>query len=126
MMKKICLLFIVHHSASSFPSALLPEHQIHHPAAADVRSRPAAMAQDVRVATARFRKGAGQFRQPLEGTIPKPPSANQLDKFDLVVHFFRFENLPDQLQGANNLADRGALLMTISNATVLNALVVRA
>jgi hypothetical protein len=47
--------------------SLLPQHQIHHPAAADVRSRPAAMAPDVRVATARFRKGVGQFRQPLEG-----------------------------------------------------------
>jgi hypothetical protein len=49
--------------------SLLPQHQIHHPGAADVRSRPAAMAHDVRVATARFRKDVGQFRQPLEGTV---------------------------------------------------------
>ena len=32
-------------------------------------SRSAAMAQDVLVATAHFRKGVGQFRQPLEGTV---------------------------------------------------------
>jgi hypothetical protein len=43
-----------------------PQHQIDQPAAADMRSRSAAMAQDVRVATARFRKGVGQFRHPLD------------------------------------------------------------
>jgi hypothetical protein len=40
-----------------YERSLLPQHQIHHPAAADVRARFAAMAQDVRVATTRFRKG---------------------------------------------------------------------
>ena len=33
-----------------------------------MRSRSAAMAQDVRARAARFRKGVGQLRQPLEGT----------------------------------------------------------
>jgi hypothetical protein len=60
---------------SSFPPSLLPQHQIHHPAAADMRSRSAAMAQDVRVATTRFCKGVGQFRQPLEGTVIDKPDS---------------------------------------------------
>jgi len=55
-------------SNSRFP-LLLPQHQIDHPAPADVRSRPAAMAQDVLVAATRFREGVGQFRHPLEGTV---------------------------------------------------------
>ena len=46
-----------------------PPHQIRHPAAADVRSRSAAMAQDVRVAATDFREGVGQFRHPLEGMV---------------------------------------------------------
>jgi len=37
-----------------------------------MRPRPAAMAQDVLVARARFRKGVGQLRHPLEGTMPPP------------------------------------------------------
>ena len=52
-----------------FLPSLLPQHQIHHPAAADVWSRSAAMAQDVLVAASRFHKGVGQFRHPLEGTV---------------------------------------------------------
>src|SRR6516165_2678641 len=50
-------------------NSLFPQHQIHHPAAADVRPRSAAMVQDVLVARARFRKVVGQFRHPLEGTL---------------------------------------------------------
>jgi hypothetical protein len=45
-----------------YETSLLPQHEINHPAAADVRSRSAAMAT-------RFRKGVSQFRQPLEGTV---------------------------------------------------------
>src|SRR5437899_9834458 len=44
----------------SSPS-LLPQHQIHHPAAADMRPRPAAMAQDVLVAATSLRNTSRQL-----------------------------------------------------------------
>ena len=56
-MNRLCLLFILHHSSFILSPSLLPQHQIDHPADADVRSRSAAMDQDVRVAASRFRKG---------------------------------------------------------------------
>src|SRR5262249_45086664 len=51
--------FLIPRSSFLLCPSLFPQHQIHHPAAADMRSRSAAMAQDVLVATARFRKGVG-------------------------------------------------------------------
>src|SRR5262249_11763869 len=95
-----CSSFIILHS--SFPS-FSPQHQIHHPAAADVRSRSAAMAQDVRVAATRFRKSVGQFWHPLEGTVI-------VDGLGLGFHFGGEPSVGDGAEGvAEDVSEKTTL-----------------
>src|SRR5262245_58630925 len=54
-------------------SLLLPEQQIHHPAAADVWTGAAAMGEDVGVLAAGVLKGVGEDRQAVKGTVVVSP-----------------------------------------------------
>src|SRR5438477_7830746 len=48
------------------------------------------------------------------------------NKFNVVAHFFRFQHLPDQLQGPYYFPDGSTLLMAINNSRMFYFLVMQA